>query len=382
MKHYNWLVPTLGELYPEGHVGVSDVCILGLNVNQGMKILLRIRTDDLQGFRKIDIIKETLYHELAHNRLKEHNAEFFAFTSLIKKQALASDWRRQGDSIFDRRIGGRKVGNFGRGEFYRGDDDDDEEEEEETVHRLGGESDLIAKILPAELLARDAALKRAREAELASKGQTEVAGTEEVMTIEESGEEHITERLQAVVIPVDTTVEKVAIDVNEGVNVVHVENEGSSSVTVSSAIESYNTAASVSHTDVIVDVITPVIVTDPPQEEVVPVVDMRLRLQQSQEELNAKLDESLALMMSSDSLSSAYEKLLQLRHSVLDAIYDRLLQVYDVKNHEKFDEVKKAIEVLVKIVSNAKVRIHHLSLPLISDILYLCNRLEKQSFLK
>ena len=39
----------LCELYPEGQVGVSDVCVMGLNQNSGQKILLRLRTDDLQG---------------------------------------------------------------------------------------------------------------------------------------------------------------------------------------------------------------------------------------------------------------------------------------------------------------------------------------------
>lgn len=34
-------------------VGVSDKCVMGLNQNHGMKILLRLRTDDLQGFRKV-----------------------------------------------------------------------------------------------------------------------------------------------------------------------------------------------------------------------------------------------------------------------------------------------------------------------------------------
>lgn len=32
-----------------GKVGISPVCILGLNVNKGQEILLRLRTDDLKG---------------------------------------------------------------------------------------------------------------------------------------------------------------------------------------------------------------------------------------------------------------------------------------------------------------------------------------------
>ncbi len=35
--------------------------------SQGMRIRLRIRTDDLLGFRKMLSIREVLFHELAHN---------------------------------------------------------------------------------------------------------------------------------------------------------------------------------------------------------------------------------------------------------------------------------------------------------------------------
>ena len=44
LEKYKWTVGCLAELYPEGYVGVSDVCILGLNQNTGSTILLRLRT--------------------------------------------------------------------------------------------------------------------------------------------------------------------------------------------------------------------------------------------------------------------------------------------------------------------------------------------------
>ena len=75
MAKHKWSVGSLSELYPEGYVGVSDVCILGLNENAGQRILLRIRTDDLKGFRKILTIRKTLYHELAHNVYGEHGSQ-------------------------------------------------------------------------------------------------------------------------------------------------------------------------------------------------------------------------------------------------------------------------------------------------------------------
>ena len=56
----------LSEMPPEGKVGVSPMCILGVNINGGQEISLRLRTDDLRGFRRYDRIRETLCHELAH----------------------------------------------------------------------------------------------------------------------------------------------------------------------------------------------------------------------------------------------------------------------------------------------------------------------------
>ena len=61
---------------PGGKVGVSAMCILGYNVNAGQEISLRLRTDDLRGFRRYDRIRETLCHELAHMVHSEHNANF------------------------------------------------------------------------------------------------------------------------------------------------------------------------------------------------------------------------------------------------------------------------------------------------------------------
>ena len=63
---YRWSVGKLSEMPPEGKVGVSPVCILGVNINAGQEISLRLRTDDLRGFRRYGRIRETLIHELAH----------------------------------------------------------------------------------------------------------------------------------------------------------------------------------------------------------------------------------------------------------------------------------------------------------------------------
>lgn len=52
MKDKRWKVGLLSEMPPEGKVGISRMCLLGYNVNKGQEISLRLRTDDLKGFRK------------------------------------------------------------------------------------------------------------------------------------------------------------------------------------------------------------------------------------------------------------------------------------------------------------------------------------------
>lgn len=94
MNKHQWNVGCLKEMYPEGKVGESEVCILGLNRNKGQEILLRLRTDDLKGFRKILSIRKVLFHELAHNVYSEHDSNFFQLNRQIEKECNELDWRR------------------------------------------------------------------------------------------------------------------------------------------------------------------------------------------------------------------------------------------------------------------------------------------------
>nr|XP_025700307.1 uncharacterized protein LOC112801649 isoform X4 [Arachis hypogaea] len=64
MNKHCWCVGIMSEMAPVGYVGKSPKCLLGLNKNQGEEISLRLRTDDLKGFRKYESIKKTLLHEL------------------------------------------------------------------------------------------------------------------------------------------------------------------------------------------------------------------------------------------------------------------------------------------------------------------------------
>ena len=94
------------EMAPVGYVGVSPKCILGFNKvtssskrmkihllvslfylltcvvalqNHGEEISLRLRTDDLKGFRKYESIKKTLLHELVSFIIKIFFLEFLDY---------------------------------------------------------------------------------------------------------------------------------------------------------------------------------------------------------------------------------------------------------------------------------------------------------------
>ena len=92
MAKHQWSVGCLAELYPEGKVGESAVCVMGLNKNKGETILLRIRTDDLRGFRKVLSIRKVLFHELAHNVHSDHNQDFFQLMRQIERECNEMDW--------------------------------------------------------------------------------------------------------------------------------------------------------------------------------------------------------------------------------------------------------------------------------------------------
>lgn len=93
MKKYGWMVGLLSEMPPQGKVGVSPVCLLGVNVNKGKEISLRLRTDDLKGFRRYDRVRETLIHELAHMVHSEHDNAFKEFNSRLRREVQQLDWK-------------------------------------------------------------------------------------------------------------------------------------------------------------------------------------------------------------------------------------------------------------------------------------------------
>jgi hypothetical protein len=60
MSNHKWKVGELIELHP------AHQTILGYNRNRGQTIAVRLRTDDLKGFRHLSDVRKVLIHELAH----------------------------------------------------------------------------------------------------------------------------------------------------------------------------------------------------------------------------------------------------------------------------------------------------------------------------
>uniref|UniRef100_M4BC64 WLM domain-containing protein n=1 Tax=Hyaloperonospora arabidopsidis (strain Emoy2) TaxID=559515 RepID=M4BC64_HYAAE len=69
-------------------VGVDPVCVLGLNQNKGQKILLRLRTDDLLGFRKL--------LRCVHS---EHDSNFYQLVRQVEKECNELDWTSSGGAV-------------------------------------------------------------------------------------------------------------------------------------------------------------------------------------------------------------------------------------------------------------------------------------------
>lgn len=91
MAQRRWRVGLLSEMPPEGKVGVSEVCVLGYNVNAGQEIALRLRTDDMRGFRGYERIRETLIHEV---RRLSHALDFLVLTRPVMPAAGAHGVQR------------------------------------------------------------------------------------------------------------------------------------------------------------------------------------------------------------------------------------------------------------------------------------------------
>ena len=76
------VVGTLGEMDPIDDrlmqsKASEGACLLGYNTNHGLRIDIKLRTDDLISFRPYKELVSTLIHELSHNWCSEHDVLFW-----------------------------------------------------------------------------------------------------------------------------------------------------------------------------------------------------------------------------------------------------------------------------------------------------------------
>lgn len=98
MRARELVVGTLGEMDPiddrlmkakRGEGGD----LLGYNTNHGMRIDIKLRTDDLAGFMPYPRLVETLIHELAHNWVGPHNKLFWTLFAQMRVEYLHEHMR-------------------------------------------------------------------------------------------------------------------------------------------------------------------------------------------------------------------------------------------------------------------------------------------------
>lgn len=133
MNEHHWRVGIMTEMAPVGYVGISPKCLLGFNKNHGEEISLRLRTDDLKGFRKYEMIKKTLLHELAHMVFAEHDSNFYALDKQLNQEAFALNWTKsRSHTLADTRFSGHD------------DMEMDLESENRSPQKLGGAASHMA----------------------------------------------------------------------------------------------------------------------------------------------------------------------------------------------------------------------------------------------
>lgn len=71
-KARSWCINLLKEMCP------GNKSLLGMNINRGMKILIRVRrSKDAKEFIPYEQLLDTMLHELCHMNIGPHNSSFF-----------------------------------------------------------------------------------------------------------------------------------------------------------------------------------------------------------------------------------------------------------------------------------------------------------------
>jgi hypothetical protein len=105
LKERELVVGTLGEMDPiddrlmQKKQQEEGACLLGYNTNRGLRIDIKLRTDDLEQFRPYPQLISTLIHELSHNWVGEHNLLFWANYGQMRVEYLMAHKRLQSNLV-------------------------------------------------------------------------------------------------------------------------------------------------------------------------------------------------------------------------------------------------------------------------------------------
>ncbi|KAK2765442.1 hypothetical protein FQN54_008293 [Arachnomyces sp. PD_36] len=107
MRQRSWRVGTLSEFYPQ------ERNLLGLNINMGQKICLRLRyPSDKNQFIPIEQVVDTMLHELCHIVHGPHNQQFHALWNQLRdehEQLIQKGYTGEGFLSNGKRLGGRRI---------------------------------------------------------------------------------------------------------------------------------------------------------------------------------------------------------------------------------------------------------------------------------
>ncbi|KAG9104128.1 hypothetical protein FRC06_005245 [Ceratobasidium sp. 370] len=113
MKRHGWALPILAEFFPD------DAMLLGLNVNAGAKILIRLRPARAPDtFYPIEQLVRVMLHELTHNVHGPHDERFYSFLNKLEDEydaLVIGGWRGTGFFAPGDKLGGRGTGWRGTG---------------------------------------------------------------------------------------------------------------------------------------------------------------------------------------------------------------------------------------------------------------------------
>lgn len=104
LRERQLVVGTLGEMDPIDDRLMQQkekegACLLGYNTNGGTRIDLKLRNDNLRGFRPYPELVSTLIHELSHNFFADHNLLFWTNHGHMRVEYLFHHTHNTGGTV-------------------------------------------------------------------------------------------------------------------------------------------------------------------------------------------------------------------------------------------------------------------------------------------